>query len=114
MPSWKQLKASLAHLSRLYLSICLPHSLASRRAEPFMFAMVLQMDSIPDGTKVGPFVWSDQDWDVFIFRRLNRTLWPTGVRVASVVKHTSSETMYFTFGSLTWHIYGWCHGRRAP
>ena len=41
MPSYKQLKAALAHLSRLYLAYHGPYSLAPRRAEPMKYSMVL-------------------------------------------------------------------------
>ena len=53
-----------------------------------------------------PLRWNYDDHDVFMFRRINRTLWPTGFRLAAVVRHTSGEIMYFTFESLTWSIGG--------
>ena len=106
MPSYKLLKAALAYLSRLYLAYYGPYSLAPHRAEPMKYSMVLRMDAIPDGEAVGSISWHHNDHDVFMFRCINRTLWPTGFRLAAVVRHTSGEIMYFTFESLTWSIGG--------
>ena len=106
MPSYKMLKAAVAYLSRLYLAYYGPYSLAPHRAEPMKYSMVVHMDTIPDGETVGPLRWNYDDHDVFMFRRINRTLWPTGFRLAAVVRHTSGEIMYFTFESLTWSIGG--------
>ena len=106
MPSYKLLKAALAYLSRLYLAYYGPYSLAPHRAEPMKYSMALRMDAIPDGEAVGSISWHHNDHDVFMFRCINRTLWPTGFRLAAVVRHTSGEIMYFTFESLTWSIGG--------
>lgn len=58
MPSYKMLKGSLAHLSRLYLAYHGPHSLAPRRAEPMKYSMVLGMDAIAEGSTVGRLTWT--------------------------------------------------------
>ena len=46
MPSYKQLKAQLAHLSRLYLAFHGPYSLSPRRAEPMKHSMMVCMATL--------------------------------------------------------------------
>lgn len=105
MPPQSMLKSSLAHLSRLYIAYHGPYSLAPRRAEPMKYSMVLKMGAI-DEVAVGPIWWADTDHNVFMFKRLNLILWPTGFRLAEIVQHSSQETMYLTFESLSWNIAG--------
>lgn len=105
MPSYKQLKASLAYLSRLYLAFHGPYSLSPRRAEPMKYSMVLRMNELVE-TQVGRIWWTDSCTPVFMFRRLNIILWPTGFRLGEIVAHSSGEIMYLTFESLTWCISG--------
>lgn len=105
LPSYKQIKASLAHLSRLYIAYHGPYSLAPQRAEPMKYSMVLRMHAL-SAHQVGRFQWNDSCQPVFMFRRLNLVLWPTGFRLGEIVQHSSGETMYLTFESLTWYIDG--------
>ena len=100
MPSYKYIKSSLAHLCRLYIAHHGPYSLVPRRAEPMKFAMVLKIDAF----HIDSSAYSDHD--AFMFKGLNRTLWPTGVRLASAVAHKSEEIMYFTRKSLTLSVGG--------
>ena len=110
MPSFKALKASYAHLARLYLEHHGPYSLSPRRAEPIKRSMVVAMDRIPRAQSVGGRRW--EGWDVLNFRAINTVLWETGHRLSAVVYHTSGEIMYFTFESLVWVIDG--HVIRNP
>lgn len=66
----KALKATMHHVCRLYMERHGQHSLAPRHAEPMKYTMVLEMDAIPNGTRVGKSAWDDKDSDVFNFRRL--------------------------------------------
>lgn len=100
LPSHKALKASLHHLSRLYLSIHGALSLAPRRAEPMRFNMVIAMNQLPFGTAVNSAVWDDAAHDVFVFRRLSPFLFETAHRLAEVV----GPTGYLTFGNVVWVI----------
>ena len=110
MPSYKLLKAAVAGLSRAYLAYHGPYSLAPHRAEPMKFSMVRDMMRIsaqPNSpTKVGELNWSDDDQNVFIFRRLICVMMFTAFRLGEIVRHTSGEIMYLTFESLTWVIGG--------
>ncbi|KAL3922090.1 MAG: hypothetical protein SGPRY_004684 [Prymnesium sp.] len=99
----KALKATLHHLSRLYMERHGPHSLAPRRAEPMKYAMVhvmLEIDSISMGAQVGKFAWNDDNPDVFNFRRLNLVMWPTAMRLAEMLKNG------VVFSNLTWSLAG--------
>ncbi|KAL1518603.1 hypothetical protein AB1Y20_002891 [Prymnesium parvum] len=72
------------------------------------YTMVLRMNAIT-AQRVGAFVWNDTCQSVFMFRRLNLVLWPTGFRLGEIVRHASGEVMYLTFESLTWCINGVRH-----
>jgi hypothetical protein len=107
MPSYKLLKAQVAGLSRQYIIYHGPYSLAPRRAEPMKFSMVRSMDQIPcDGRRIGSFSWSDADHHVFVFRRLNRFMIKSAMRLGEVVAHTSGEIMYVSLESLSFRIRG--------
>ena len=110
MPSYKLLKAAVAGLSRAYLAYHGPYSLAPHRAEPMKFSMVRDMVRIPaqpnSPAKIGGLTWSDDDQNVFIFRRLICVMMFTAFRLGEIVRHTSGEIMFLTFESLTWVIGG--------
>ena len=110
MPSYKLLKAAVAGLSRAYLAYHGPYSLAPHRAEPMKFSMVRDMVRIsaqPNSpAKIGGLTWSDDDQNVFIFRRLICVMMFTAFRLGEIVRHTSGEIMFLTFESLTWVIGG--------
>mmetsp|Transcript_34145 Transcript_34145/g.89816 ORF Transcript_34145/g.89816 Transcript_34145/m.89816 type:complete len:267 (+) Transcript_34145:731-1531(+) len=104
-PSYKMLVSELHGMSRLYLEYHGPHSLAPHRAEPMQFKMVRRMLEVRD-TTVGQHRWDDSVHVIFTFRRLIAVMMVTGFRLAEIVKHTSGEIMYLTFGCLTWVIDG--------
>ena len=106
MPSYKMLKSAVGGLSRTYLSYHGPYSLAPTRAEPMKFSMVRALNAIPDGARVGSLTWAHDNHDVFMFRRLNRLMIVTALRLGEVVRHSSGEIMYLTFESLVWSIGG--------
>ena len=106
MPSYKLLKAALAYLSRLYVTYHGPYSLMAKRAEPMKFSMVLAIDAVAQGTRIGSIIWGDENHDVFMLRRLNCVMWPTAFRLGEIVQHSSGEVTYLTFESLTWSIAG--------
>ena len=113
MPGYRMLVSATNGLSRLYLRYHGEHSLSPRRAEPMRFAMVSKINAIPlDGRHIGPYVWSDSNHRVFMFRRLNRFLIRTGFRLGEIVAHTSGEVMFLTRASVYWRIDGVWH--RAP
>ena len=105
MPSYKQLKAQLAHLSRLYLAFHGPYSLSPRRAEPMKHSMMVRMATL-SGVRIGTFVYDDGNHDAFMFRRLVAVLWFTAFRLGEIVYHASGEVMFLTFESLSWSIAG--------
>lgn len=90
----------------LYLAYHGPHSLAPGRAEPMKYSMVVAMNAIAEGAKVGKLTWSDVNHGIFMFKRLNLVMWPTALRLAEIVRHTSKELMYLTRGCLTWSLSG--------
>ena len=113
MPGYKALVHATNGLSRLYIQYHGEHSLAPKRAEPMRFATVSKINAIPtDGRLIGPYVWSDTNHKVFIFRRLNRFLIRTGFRLGEIVRHTSGEIMFLTRASAYWRIGGVWY--RAP
>ena len=103
MPSYKLLKASLAHLSRLYLAYHGPYSLAPRRAEPMKHAMMVHMATLNNVT-IGRLAFCDDEHDVFMFKRLVAVMWFTAFRLGEIIYHASGEIMFLTFESLTWSI----------
>jgi len=50
--------------------------------------------------------WSDDDHDVFMFRRLNVFMMYTAFRLGEIVAHASGEIMYITRACLVWCICG--------
>jgi len=106
MPSYKMLKAALNGIARMYIAYHGAHSMAPKRSEPMKFTMVRALNAIPDGAQVGNLLWHDAEHDVFMFRRLNRTMIHTAFRLGEIVRHTSGEIMFLTFGSLVWSIGG--------
>lgn len=106
MPPYKMLKASLAHLSRLYLAYHGPHSLAPRRAEPMKYSMVLVLDAIAEGSTVGKMIWLSTNHDIFMFKCRNLVMWPTAFRLGEMVTHSSGELMFLTRSCLTWSLSG--------
>ena len=106
MPSYKLLKAALSGIARMYIAYHGPYSMAPRRSEPMKFAMVRALNAIPNGALVGRLAWDHNDHDVFMFRRLNRLMIVTAFRLGEIVRHTSGEIMFITFGSLVWSIGG--------
>jgi len=115
MPGYSLLVSAVNGLSRLYLRYHGTHSLSPRRAEPMKFSMVSKINSIPvDGRQVGPYIWTDNNHRVFIFRRLNVFLIRTGNRLAEIVSHLSGEIMFITYGSICWRISGVWHSAPGP
>ena len=105
MPSYKQLKAALAHLSRLYLAYHGPYSLAPRRAEPMKYSMVLRMAAL-NNVRIGHWEFSDANHDAFMVKRLACVMWCTAFRLGEIVYHPSGEIMFLTYESLSWSIGG--------
>ena len=105
MPGYKSLIAAMNGLMRMYLAYHGPHSLAPKRAEPMKFSMMRSIYAVRD-VRVGRWYWSDEDHDVFMFRRLNVVLMFTAFRLAEIVSHSSGEIMFITRACLLWNIHG--------
>ena len=108
MPGYKALVAAMNGLMRLYIAYHGHHSLAPRRAEPMKFVMMCAIFAVglEGTTKVGRWIWTDDDHDVFMFRRLNVFMMYTAFRAGEIVKHTSGEIMFITRACLVWSIGG--------
>ena len=110
LPGYKALVSEMNGMMRLYLRYHGPHSLSPRRAEPMHWRIVQRIHSIQtDGRRVGPYVWSDANHLVFIFRRLSLFLIRTAFRIGEIAGHSSGEVMYLTRSSVVWRINGVWH-----
>lgn len=48
------------------------------------------------------YAWTDDEHDMFMFRRINLVLWPTGCRLSELIGN--SDLACFTFELLSWSI----------
>lgn len=106
LPGYKAVVAAMHGLMRLYIAYHGPHSMAPRRAEPVKFEMMRAIYHIPPSSRVGRWVWTDEDHDVFMFKRLNVFMMYTAFRLAEIVAHLSHEVMFITRACLVWCICG--------
>ena len=113
MPCYKMLKGHLNAMVQTYQEYHGPLSLCPVRVEPMKFSMVRSIHAL-EGIRIGVLWWSDDDHNVFMFRRLNCFLPVTAFRLGEIcgqrkrVDHSGvpyvSKIHYLVFASCSYRL----------
>ncbi|KAL3915207.1 MAG: hypothetical protein SGPRY_007331 [Prymnesium sp.] len=105
LPGYKSVAATMNGLMCLKIAYHGPHSMAPRRAKPMKFEMMRAIYYIPPSL-ITSGLDTDDNHDVFMFKRLNVYFMYTAFRPGEIVAHLGREVMFITRACLVWCICG--------